>query len=262
MVTVDDYNQFGSGQMIWKLDGGYFTASDPRRDGQAVGFCMLKIWGRVNSVNVKKALWAAEELGLKYERIDAGMQFGVTKTPEYLAMNPNSLVPTIEDDGFVLWESHTIVRYLCAKHGMGMLCPSDLKARADAERWMDWAFTFQSAMRAVFWGLIRTPAEKRDPKAIEEGRVQSHPAGARLWMTHLAEKPYAAGGAFTMGDIPIGCEVQRYMRVPIERPKLPNAGGLVRAPAPAAGVHEVRRHPADVSAVRAPLRAVSASTRL
>jgi|SRR5688572_24491654 len=77
---------------------------------------MLKIWGRTNSVNVKKALWTAEELGLKYERIDAGMQHGVTKTPEYMRMNPNSLVPTIEDDGFVLWESHTIVRYLCAKH--------------------------------------------------------------------------------------------------------------------------------------------------
>jgi glutathione S-transferase len=181
---------------------------------------MLKIWGRANSVNVKKALWAAEELGLKYERIDAGMQYGVTKTPEYLAMNPNSLVPTIEDDGFVLWESHTIVRYLCAKHSMGKLCPSELKARADAERWMDWAFTFQGAMRAVFWGLVRTPPEKRDPKAIEEGRVQSIRLAETLDQ-HLAKNSYAAGGAFTMGDIPLGCEVQRYMRVPIERPKLP-----------------------------------------
>src|SRR5215207_4661752 len=154
---------------------------------------MLKIWGRTNSVNVKKALWAAEELGLKYERIDAGMQYGVTKTPEYLAMNPNSLVPTIEDDGFVLWESHTIVRYLCAKHSLGKLCPSDVQARADAERWMDWAFTFQGAMRSVFWGLIRTPPEKRDPKAIEEGRVQS----IRLAETldkHFAKNSYAAGG--------------------------------------------------------------------
>jgi glutathione S-transferase len=181
---------------------------------------MLKIWGRANSVNVKKALWAAEELGLKYERIDAGMQYGVTKTPEYLAMNPNSLVPTIEDDGFVLWESHTIVRYLCAKHSMGKLCPSELKARADAERWMDWAFTFQGAMRAVFWGLVRTPPEKRDPKAIEEGRVQSIRLAETLDQ-HLAKNSYAARGAFTMGDIPLGCEVQRYMRVPIERPKLP-----------------------------------------
>jgi glutathione S-transferase len=181
---------------------------------------MLKIWGRPNSVNVKKALWVAEELGLKYERVDAGMQFGVTKTPEYLRMNPNSLVPTIEDDGFVLWESHTIVRYLSAKHGMGKLCPPDPKARADAERWMDWAFTFQSAMRAVFWGLIRTPPEKRDAKAIEDGRLQSIKL-AEILNRHLENKAYVAGSNFTMGDIPIGCEVQRYMRVPVERPKLP-----------------------------------------
>jgi len=181
---------------------------------------MLKIWGRVNSVNVKKALWAAEELGLKYERIDAGMEHGVNKTPEYLRMNPTGLVPTIDDDGFTLWESHSIVRYLCAKHSMGKLCPSDLRARADAERWMDWAFTFQSAMRNVFWGLIRTPAEKRDHKAIEEGRVQSARL-AEMLERNLEKKPYVAGDAFTMGDIPIGCEVQRWMRVPIERPALP-----------------------------------------
>jgi glutathione S-transferase len=181
---------------------------------------MLKIWGRVNSVNVKKALWAAEELGLKYERIDAGMQFGVTKTPEYLSMNPNSLVPTIEDDGFVLWESHSIVRYLAAKHAMGTLCPSDLRARADAERWMDWAFTFQNAMRAVFWNLIRTAPEKRDMKAVEEGRAQSAKL-LEVLEKNLASKSYVAGNAFTMGDIPIGCEVQRWMRVPIERPAFP-----------------------------------------
>jgi glutathione S-transferase len=183
---------------------------------------MLKIWGRTNSVNVKKALWCVEELGLKYERVDAGMQFGVTKTPEYLRMNPNSLVPTLEDDGFVLWESHTIVRYLASKHSMGKLCPSDLQARADVERWMDWAFTFQSAMRAVFWGLIRTPADKRDPKAIEEGRVKSNQLAADVLERSLAGKAYVGGDSFTMGDIPVGCEVQRWMRCPIERPKLPN----------------------------------------
>jgi len=181
---------------------------------------MLKIWGRTNSVNVKKALWAAEELGLKYQRIDAGMQYGVTRTPEYLSMNPNSLVPTIEDDGFVLWESHTIVRYLAAKHGMGTLCPADLKARADAERWMDWAFTFQNAMRAVFWGLIRTAPEKRDHKAIEEGRTQSAKL-LEVLERNLQKKTYVTGSAFTMGDIPIGCEVQRWMRVPIERAPFP-----------------------------------------
>jgi glutathione S-transferase len=183
---------------------------------------MLKIWGRTNSVNVKKALWCVEELGLKYERIDAGMQFGVTKTPEYLKMNPNSLVPTIDDDGFVLWESHTIVRYLAAKHGMGRLYPGDLKARADAERWMDWAFTFQRAMRDVFWGLIRTPPEKRDAKAIEEGRVATNKLAADVLERALEKKAYITDDRLTMGDIPIGCEVQRWMRVPIERPKLPN----------------------------------------
>jgi glutathione S-transferase len=182
---------------------------------------MLRIWGRVNSVNVKKALWCVEELGLKYERIDAGMQFGVNKTPEYLGMNPTGLIPTIDDDGFTLWESHTIVRYLCAKHSAGSLWPTDLKARADAERWMDFAFAFQGAMRAVFWGLIRTPPEKRDAKAIEDG-VKKSIELASLLDKVLAGKAYVAGQAFTMGDIPIGCEVQRYLRVPIERPAQPN----------------------------------------
>jgi glutathione S-transferase len=182
---------------------------------------MLRIWGRVNSVNVKKALWAAEELGLEYERIDAGMQFGVTKTPEYRNMNPNSLVPTIEDDGFVLWESHTIVRYLAAKHGAGTLWPTELRVRADAERWMDWAFTFQSAMRDVFWGLIRTPPEKRDLKAIEAGAKRSAEL-IQIAEKILEKRPFMAGERFTMGDIPIGCEVQRWMRVPLERPRLPS----------------------------------------
>jgi glutathione S-transferase len=204
---------------------------------------MLKIWGRTNSVNVKKALWAMEELGLKYERIDAGMQHGVTKTPEYVKMNPNSLVPTIDDDGFVLWESHAIVRYLAAKHGAGTLWPDDLRVRADADRWMDWAFTFQSAMRAVFWGLIRTPAEKRDLKAIEEGRKRSAELLA-VPESALSKNSYVAGKAFTMGDIPLGCEVQRWMRVPIERPRFPNVE---------AWFERLRSRPAFVKHVDLPL---------
>ena len=181
---------------------------------------MLKIWGRTNSVNVKKALWCAEELGLPYERTDAGMQYGVVNSPEYRKMNPTGLVPTIEEDGFVLWESHSIVRYLSAKHGAGTLCPADPHARAGAERWMDWAFTFQGAMRNVFWGLVRTPPEKRDAKAIEEGRARTA-ALLPILEQALAGQPYVAGGGLTMGDIPIGCEVQRWMRVPVERPPFP-----------------------------------------
>ncbi|MGH8723552.1 MAG: glutathione S-transferase family protein [Burkholderiales bacterium] len=182
---------------------------------------MLKIWGRVNSVNVKKVLWAAEELGLQYQRVDAGMQFGVVKTPEYRKLNPNSLVPTIEDDGFVLWESHSIVRYLGAKHGAGTLWPADLKQRADSDRWMDWATTFQASFRAVFWGLVRTPPEQRDMKLIEESRKR---CGELLAIPDqaLAGRPFFAGNALTIGDIPLGCHVHLWMRLPIERPEHPN----------------------------------------
>ena len=182
---------------------------------------MLKIWGRPNSVNVKKALWAAEELGLKYERVDAGLQFGVNNTPEYRRMNPTGLVPTIDDDGFVLWESHAIVRYLAAKHAPGTLWPSDLRRRADAERWMDWTHSFsREFQRPVFWPLVRTPPEKRDTKAIEEAR---HKCAALLAVPEsiLSQRAYLAGSDFTMGDIPLGCHVQLWMRLPIERPDYP-----------------------------------------
>jgi len=204
---------------------------------------MLRIWGRTNSVNVKKTMWCVAELGLAHERMDAGMQYGVVNTPEYRKMNPTGLVPTIDDDGFTLWESHTIVRYLCAKHSAGKLWPTDLKARADAERWMDWAFAFQSAMRNVFWGLIRTPPEKRDASAIEEGRKKSIALLPVLEQT-LARQPYVAGREFTMGDIPIGCEVQRFMRVPIERPPFPGVE---------AWFERLRQRPAFVKHVDLPL---------
>lgn len=182
---------------------------------------MLKIWGRTNSVNVKKALWAAEELGLAYERIDAGMQFGVVDTPEYRGMNPMGLVPTIDDDGFVLWESNAIVRYLAAKYGTGTLCPADLRQRADADHWMDWAFSFASAFRPVFWGLIRTPPEKRDPKSIEDGRQKTAEL-ARLVDEHLSGRAFLAGDRLTMGDIPLGCHIHLWFNVPVERPATPH----------------------------------------
>jgi glutathione S-transferase len=204
---------------------------------------MLRIWGRVNSVNVKKAMWCVAELGLPHERIDAGMQYGVVNTPEYRKMNPTGLVPTIDDDGFTLWESHTIVRYLCARHSAGTLWPTDLRARADAERWMDWAFAFQGAMRNVFWGLIRTPPEKRDANAIEDGKKKAIALLPVLEQT-LARQPYVAGKSLTMGDIPIGCEVQRYMRVPIERPPFP---------AVEAWFERLRQRPAFVQHVDLPL---------
>jgi glutathione S-transferase len=181
---------------------------------------MIKVWGRTNSVNVKKVLWCLDELGLEYERSDAGLNFGVVNTPEYRRMNPNGLVPTLEEDGFVIWESHTIVRYLSDKYGKGVLRSMDLNPRIIANQWMDWAFTFQGSVRDSFWGLIRTPADKRDAKAIEASRVKSGEM-AKILDAALADQMYVAG-AFSMGDIPIGCEVQRWMRLPMERPKLPH----------------------------------------
>jgi glutathione S-transferase len=169
---------------------------------------------------VKKALWCVEELGLPYERTDAGMQYGIVNTPEYRKMNPNGLVPTMDENGYILWESHSIVRYLSAKFGKGVLWPMDERTRGVANQWMDWAFSFQGSVRDAFWNLIRTPEEKRDAKAIEASRVKSGEM-ARILDAALGERMYVAG-AFSMGDIPIGCEVQRWMRLPMERPKLPH----------------------------------------
>ncbi|MSQ88654.1 MAG: glutathione S-transferase [Betaproteobacteria bacterium] len=184
---------------------------------------MLKIWGRANSVNVKKALWCLEELALPYERIDAGMAYGVVNTPEYLKLNPNGLVPTLDEDGFILWESHSIIRYLSAKHGKGVLWPTDEHQRALANQWMDWAFSFQNVFRDVFWGLVRTPPEKRDLKLIAEKQAK---AGEMMGILNhaLAGKHYVAG-SFSMGDVPIGCHVQLWMRLPIARPQHPNLEG-------------------------------------
>ena len=182
---------------------------------------MLRIWGRSNSVNVKKALWAAEELGLEYQRIDAGLQFGVNNTPEYRRMNPTGLVPTIDDGGFVLWESHSIVRYLAEKHAPNALWPARLEARADAGRWMDWTFNFsREFQRPVFWPLVRTAPEQRDAKAIDAA-VQKCGEILAVPEATLSRQPYLAGASFSMGDIPLGCHVHLWMRLPIERPVHP-----------------------------------------
>ncbi|HEV8520047.1 MAG TPA: glutathione S-transferase family protein [Burkholderiales bacterium] len=178
---------------------------------------MLKIWGRKNSLNVQKVLWCCAELNLDFERIDAGLQFGVNNTPEYKAINPNALVPTINDDGFVLWESHAIVRYLARKHGMGTLCPSDPKAYADADRWMDWhATTIWPNLQPVFRELVRVAPDKRDMPLVGESRKKVA-ASLAILDAHLAARPYVAGAAFTMGDIPLGTAAQRWFNLPIER---------------------------------------------
>lgn len=183
---------------------------------------MLKIWGRANSINVQKVFWCCGELGLAFERIDAGMQFGVNNTPEYRAMNPNGLVPTIDDEGFVLWESHAILRYLARKHDGGNLWPSDDRPAADADRWMDWYnTTLWPDLRPVFWGLIRTSPEKRNMNEIYEN-VQKLGAHFRIVDAQLKDRDYIAGRAFTVGDIPLGVAAFRWFNMSIERPALAN----------------------------------------
>ena len=183
---------------------------------------MLKIWGRNNSVNVQKVLWCCEEMGVKYERIDAGGQFGVVNTPQYRALNPNGLVPTIEDGPFVLWESNSVVRYLTAKHSPGKLWPEELKTRAVADKWMDFMLTtFWPAFRPLFWNLVRTPVDQRDPEAMEESRLKTAEVLGYL-DAHLKNRTYIAGDDLTMGDIPMGCGVWRWYGLQFERPELPN----------------------------------------
>src|SRR6516225_7590110 len=133
---------------------------------------MIKIWGRNTSVNVQKVMWAVGELELPHERIDVGGAFGKNKEPAYLAMNPNGLVPTLEeDDGFLLWESNSILRYLAAKHQAAVLEPKDLKTRAVASKWMDWQLAVLGpAITPVFWNLVRIAPDKRDMAAVAAGK--------------------------------------------------------------------------------------------
>ncbi len=181
---------------------------------------MLKVWGRVNSINVQKVLWALAELRVPYERVDAGMAFGVVNEAFYKRMNPNSRVPTIEDDGFVLWESNAIVRYLAAKYGAGTLEPGDARARARANSWMDWQLTVaHPPLTPVFWGLVRTPPEKRDHAAIEAGKVKTI-AAMKILDAQVAKTAFVAGDTLSMGDIPVALMAYRFRRLVPERPPL------------------------------------------
>ena len=182
----------------------------------------LKIWGRISSINVKKVVWTAQELGLNFDRHEAGGVHGVVKTPAYVALNPNSQIPVMEDDDYVLWESNVITRYLCAKHSPGNLYPSDLQQLFNAERWMEWQQTMiNPASRNGFWHLIRLPADQRDPALIAQSNAAVEPLMAML-DAHLASRSFMVGERFTMADIPLGCEVQRWFGLPQTRERRPN----------------------------------------
>lgn len=188
-------------------------------------------------MNVQKVTWCLAELGQvegrDYERLDAGLAFGVNNTPEYKLLNPNGLVPTLVDGDFVLWESHAIVRYLASRFASGRatgeLMPGDLKLRADSDRWMDWAqTTLWISLRLAFLGLTRTPEAQWDLPAVNKAYQDSSRALLVLENV-LARQAYCAGQQFTMGDIALGVTVHRWVwlaeRYPQQlgqRPELPS----------------------------------------
>jgi glutathione S-transferase len=175
---------------------------------------VIRLWGRLSSINVRKVVLTLQLLKLPFERREAGGAFGVVQTPEYLVHNPNAMVPLLDDDGFTLWESNVIVRYLAAMHSAGTLYPTELRQRFDAERWMDWQqTTMNAAGREAFIQLVRTPEAQRNHEAIGASVAATEP----LWDivdAHLATRAYFAGDSLTMADIPIACEMHRWRGLP------------------------------------------------
>ena len=181
-----------------------------------------RIWGRISSINVRKVVFTAQLLEVPLERVDAGATFGIVQTPEYKARNPNALIPLLEEDGFTLWESNVIVRYLAARHPERGLYPAGLQARFDAERWMDWQqTTLNPAGREAFIQLIRTPIDRRNPQAIAASVAATRPLLSML-DAHLSTRRHMAGDTLTMADIPIACEMHRWYGLPLEHAAHPH----------------------------------------
>jgi glutathione S-transferase len=179
---------------------------------------MLTIWGRLNSHNVKKVAWLAEELGIAHVRQDVGGAFGMDAA--YLRLNPNALIPTIEDDGVVLWESNAILRYLAARHGGERLWPADPAVRAIGDKWMDWQFAFADAQRDLFLNLVRRAPEARDHDAMARS-VQAVNKMMMLVEDALSNSPWLSGTDFGIGDIPMGVYAHTYFSLVQDRPALP-----------------------------------------
>jgi glutathione S-transferase len=184
------------------------------------------LWGRNTSSNVQKAMWLFDELGIPFERIDIGGPFGKNREAEYLSLNPNGLVPTLDDKGFILWESNTITRYIASKYRAESMYPGDLKRRADIERWMDWAIGLSNALSDAFMGIIRTAPEHRDSALILKS-CRATEAAMRVLDAQLKDRDWVCGDHFTLADIAIGIYCYRWYRVPFDTvgfdiPKLAN----------------------------------------
>ena len=183
---------------------------------------MLKILGRGNSINVRKVLWTCDEIGLPFEREDWGGEHRSTRTPDFLALNPNGLVPVLLDGDAVLWESNTIIRYLAAKHGRTDLLPAEPLSRARVEQWLDWQATeSNNAWRYAFQALVRKNPAYDDPAQVQLSAARWADTTAILEAQLETAGGYVAGNDFTLADIGIGLSVNRWFLTPIERPDFP-----------------------------------------
>jgi glutathione S-transferase len=182
---------------------------------------MLKFYGRRSSINVQKALWTLTELDLEFKWFDPDGTFGTIDVPDYQTLNPNMRVPTLVDGDLILRQSNAIVRYLCRKHSQGDLHPSDAGDLAIADVWMDWQNTeLQATITPVFWGLIRAFPNTPDPDVMA-ANIEKLNATFKIMEAMFGEGAYITGDKFTMGDIPVGAGVYRYMALDIEHPSLP-----------------------------------------
>jgi len=184
---------------------------------------MLKVWGRRNSINVQKVMWAVGELGLPYERIDTGGSFGGLNDPTFVAMNPMKRVPVIDDGGTIVWESHAIIRYLCARYGAGRIWPEGAVQRSAGDIWIEWtqASLQPTFINGVFWAFYRTPESQRNGPAIQKS-VQTTTNLFRILDQHLVGRLFVGGDELTISDIPPGAQLYRYFNLEIERPSLPH----------------------------------------
>lgn len=188
----------------------------------------ITVWGRLNSVNVQKVIWALGELGLVYEHIPLGGKFGGLSDPAYLALNPNGRVPTLRDGNVVVWESYAIVRYLAATYGAGALWPIDPRQRAEADQWSDWtAATFQAAWLRVFEAVVRTPVAHHDAALIARAKADADRLYSMLdrW---LATRDFICGATLTYADIIVGVSMFRWMTMEIERLPMPHLDAWYR----------------------------------
>lgn len=183
---------------------------------------MLRILGKPTSINVRKVLWLCAEIGQPFELEAWGAGFRSTQCPEFVALNPNTTVPVIVDDDFVLWESNTILRYLAGKHRRSDLLPTRVKPRARVDQWIDWqASELNAAWRYAFLGLVRASPQHADPAAIRASVEDWNRCMAILEMQLSKTEAFIAGESFTLADIVVGLSVNRWFMSPIERPVFP-----------------------------------------